>query len=104
MGLEIQVDNLEDMCSLMCDNYIPEHCKKSEEKWIFTFGFGHEHQGHYVTFSGSYGEARQKMCDIYGTKWGFQYSEKEWNKMKNDPTRTWPMETELEVTDNGYDE
>ena len=24
MGMEIQIDTLEDMCSLMCDNVIPE--------------------------------------------------------------------------------
>lgn len=25
MGIEIQVNNLEDMCSLMCDNVIPDY-------------------------------------------------------------------------------
>lgn len=25
MGIEITVDNLEDMCALMCDNMIPEN-------------------------------------------------------------------------------
>jgi hypothetical protein len=30
MGAEFTVESLEDMCSLMCDNYIPE--RKNEEK------------------------------------------------------------------------
>ena len=28
MGAEFEVNSLEDMCSLMCDNYIPEKQKK----------------------------------------------------------------------------
>jgi len=27
MGLTIEVDTLEQMCALMCDNYIPEECE-----------------------------------------------------------------------------
>ena len=30
MGLEIQIDTLEDMCALMCDNVVPE--RKEEKK------------------------------------------------------------------------
>ena len=91
MGKEFVVNNLEDMCSLMCDNCIPE-----EEEWIFTFGYDQEHAGHYVIFSGSYGEARNKMCEKYGNKWAFQYSKKEWDEMANDPNRMWLMEKPLE--------
>ncbi len=25
MGMEVQINSLEDMCSLMCDNTIPDH-------------------------------------------------------------------------------
>ena len=46
--------------------------------------------------TGSYTTAREKMIEKYGTNWGFQYSEKEWNDMKNDPNRWWPLETLLE--------
>ena len=95
MGIEIQIDTLEDMCDLMCNNYIKED-NKEEQKWVFTFGSGQEHAGHYVTFTGLYNEARQKMYERYGANWGFQYSEQEWEDMKNDPNRLWDMETPLE--------
>lgn len=35
MGIEIQIDSLEDLCKLMCDNELPEkeeESKKEEEK------------------------------------------------------------------------
>ena len=67
--------------------------------WIFTFGSGQPNGGHYVKFYGTYGEARDKMFAKYGNKWGFQYSEKEWEYYKNDPNRTWELETELEVAE-----
>lgn len=92
MGKEFKVSSLEDMCNLMCDNYIPEE----EEKWYFTFGSGQEHAGHYVIMTGSYVIAREKMIEKYGIHWGFQYSEEEWNEMLNDPNRWWPLETPLE--------
>lgn len=94
MGMECEVNSLEDMCDLMCDNKIPT---PKREWWIFTFGWGMPHGGKYVKIKGTYGEARQKMCDKYGTQWAFQYSEKEWEDMKNDPKRFWDMEVELEV-------
>lgn len=31
MGMEIQIDTLEDMCSLMCDNVIPERKDDKED-------------------------------------------------------------------------
>ena len=94
MGLEIQVNSLEDMCDLMCNNYI--RAKDEEEKWIFTFGSGQRYQGHYVVMTGTYYEAREKMVEKYGDKWGFQYSEQEWEEMENDPNRWWPLEIPLE--------
>lgn len=94
MGKEFVVNSLEDMCNLMCDNYIPE--EKEEEKWIFTFGIGQPHEGHYVIFTGPYTIAREKMIEKYGNKWGFQYSEQEWKDIENDPNRWWSMETLLE--------
>ena len=50
------------------------HC----EVWIFTFGYGQKHEGHYVRVKGDYGTAREKMVARYGSKWAFQYSEEEW--------------------------
>ena len=67
------------------------------EYWIFTFGTGQEHGGHYVKIYGTHNEARNKMIERYGVKWCWQYSSKEWEDIKNDPNRTFPLETELEV-------
>ena len=86
-----------------CERYINceecEYHEQEEESWIFTFGCGQKHSGHYVKISGSFYEARQKMFDRFGDKWCFQYSEEEWERMKNDPKRFWDMETELEDYD-----
>ena len=70
---------------------------RSEEWWYFTFGCGQKHAGYYVKIRGTFNEARKKMYEKYGKNWGFQYSEKQWEEMKNEPTRYWPMEEELEV-------
>lgn len=94
MGKEFVVNSLEDMCNLMCDNYIPE--EDEEEKWIFTFGSGQKHAGHYVIMTGPQVIAREKMIEKYGNNWAFQYSEAEWEEMENDPNRFWPLETPLE--------
>lgn len=68
-----------------------------EQVWIFTFGCGQEHAGHYVKVKGTFHEARNKMIDKYGIKWGFQYSEEEWDEwLVNKPSYI-PVETELEV-------
>lgn len=69
--------------------------------WYFTFGCGQEYAGCCVKFYGTFSEARHQMCDRFGTHWAFQYSEEEWESMKNDPNRTWPMERELELEDTG---
>lgn len=68
-----------------------------EQWWIFTFCGVHEHAGYYVKIKGTYRQAREKMIEKYGLRWGFQYSEDEWNKFTNDPKRWWPMEEQLEV-------
>jgi hypothetical protein len=96
--MEVEVNSLEDMCSLMCDNTLPKKKpKKKPEEWIFTFGCGQQHAGKCVRIKGTYGEARAKMFELFGAEWCFQYSAKEWDRMKNDPNRTYPMEEELEV-------
>lgn len=69
---------------------------KDKQQWyIFTFGSGQKHAGHYVRFFGTYASARQQMMEQYGTAYAFQYSEDEWNEwLKNKPA--WiPAETEL---------
>lgn len=95
MGMEIQVNSLEEMCDLMCDNKIPKQKKEKEQWYYFTFGCGHKYGGHYVRRYGTYSSARQQMVDDYGVDWGFQYSEKDWKEAENDPNRYWPLETEL---------
>lgn len=94
MGIEAQIDTLEEMCDLMCDNKLPE--EKSEE-WIFTFGYGQQHAGKCVRIKGTFGEARAKMFELFGEKWCFQYSAEEWDEMKNDPNRMYPMEEEMQI-------
>lgn len=36
-----------------------------------------------------------EMFKRYGSHWAFQYSEKQWNDMKNDPERRWEWPAEL---------
>lgn len=91
MGKTVYIHSIEEMCDLMCDNKIPE----GEQTWIFTFGSGQQHAGHYVKIDGTYDSARNEMFDKYGDDWGFQYSEKTWKEMENDPDRWYPMEKEL---------
>ena len=51
-----------------------------EEKqwWIFTFGYGQQHEGMYVKIYGTFESARRKMFERYGSEWAFQYNEKDW--------------------------
>ena len=83
----VEVNSLEDMCDLMCDNYVREPDNdviESEndvdETWVFTFGCGQKHEGKYVRIKGTYEEAREKMVEKYGLAWAFQYSEEEWSE------------------------
>lgn len=69
-------------------NIIDRHIsgkEKEKQYWIFTFGCGQKGAGTAVKIAGTYGEAREKMCNKYGNKWAFQYSEEEWNEYQNDP-------------------
>lgn len=55
MGITVQVDSLEDMCDMMCDNNLP---KEKEKYYVFTFGVGQKHGGYYVKIKGTYEGAR----------------------------------------------
>ena len=66
------------------------------EMWVFTFGSGQQYAGHYVKFSGTWDEARQKMFDTYGEEWSMQYSEEEWEDWVKRRPPWVPLETELE--------
>lgn len=94
MGATVEINSMEELCDMMCDNVLP---KPKEGWWIFTFGYGQEHEGKYVKVWGTYGSAREKMCAKYSYHWAFQYSLEEWEKQLNNPNRYWLMETELEV-------
>ena len=39
------------------------------------------------------------MFNLFGSKWGFQYSAEEWEHMKNDKDRMYPLETEISLED-----
>lgn len=70
------------------------------DEWIFTFGVGHKHAGHYVRIKGTYEDARAEMMRRYGRAWAWQYSIKEWERMENDPERCIYLETELKEDDS----
>jgi len=93
MGETFRVDNLEDMCAMMCDNRVP---KEKPGWWYMTFGWTQKHAGFYVKIYGTFNEARKKMFDKYGREWSFQYSEDEW-KSWVDSCPPELIEKELEV-------
>ena len=69
---------------------------KDKQQWyIFTFGSGQQHAGHYVKFFGTFETARSQMIEQYGIEWGFQYSEDEWNEWLRTKPEWIPAETEL---------
>ena len=49
--------------------------------WVFTFGYGMVMQGCCVRIPGEYGEARDKLMDIVGCRFSFQYPASEWDAM-----------------------
>ena len=65
-------------------------------EWVFTFGSGqYPFNSKCVRIHGTYGDARKKMFDLVGSKWGFQYSAEQWDEMKNDKSRIYPLEEEI---------
>ena len=63
-----------------------------EQNWIFTFGCGQRHAGHYVKIFGTFNSARDEMIRRYGTEWCFQYTEEEFF---NNDIPSYLRETEL---------
>lgn len=69
-----------------------------EKDYIFTFGVDKDiygdNAGHYVKIHGTYDSAREKMFEMYGKNWAFQYDADEYFEyFKKNP---WvPMEKEL---------
>lgn len=64
--------------------------------WIFTFGYGQKHEGHYVKIYGTFDDARQKMFDRFGKDWSFQYTLQDWQDWENRRPPYLPIETMLE--------
>lgn len=68
------------------------------KKFIFTFGSSH-HNAKLCQpiYAKDYESARQKMFDIYGDKWAFQYSEEEWDEWKERAEKLkCPLEEEMD--------
>ena len=49
-----------------------------EQYWIFTFGCGQPHYGHYVRIWGTRQSAKEEMIRRHGTKWSMQYTHLDW--------------------------
>lgn len=65
-------------------------------RYVFTFGSGQKHEGYYqVIEAPDMQQARNLMFEHHGRDWCNGFSEEEWLKMLNDPTRPWPMEYPL---------
>lgn len=62
-------------------NVSTEISKDLEQYWVFTFGKGHENEGHYVIIYGTFDKAREKMSRLYDNKWEYQYSKLEWDRL-----------------------
>ena len=66
--------------------------------WYFTFGSGQHNSGYCQPIQANTSEkARKQMIKMYGYEWSIQYTEEQWNTMKNDKNITWPLEKELDL-------
>lgn len=63
-------------------------------KWAFTFGVGHGLRHYYVVIEGTYDEAKDKMMELFGKKWSWQYPLDEW-EAKNYGTK--PLNDYIEI-------
>ena len=53
-------------------------CNKCDFKgWIFTFGFSQKYPNSYMIIYGTEDSARNKMFEMFGREWAFQYETKE---------------------------
>lgn len=54
-------------------------------KYYFTFGLGHDNCDRYqIIIADDAYKACQKMFEMYGNQWGFQYTQAQWEKVKAD--------------------
>ena len=68
--------------------------------WVFTFGYGQKHEGHYVKIYGTYEKAREMMFKLYGQEWAFQYTTAEWKDWE-ERRPSW-MKPETMLAEIGY--
>lgn len=57
--------------------YLLSKSRMEKENWYFTFGVGHGNRMFFVRINGTRSSARERMVELFGTIWSFQYSEKE---------------------------
>jgi len=51
----------------------------ARKTWYFTFGAAHFHANHYVVIEDATSEeARDRMMELFGRHWAFQYDEDGW--------------------------
>ena len=63
-------------------------------KWAFTFGVGHGLRYYYVVIPGTWEEALNKMIELFGHKWCWQYPLEEW---ESHPYGTKPLNDFIEI-------
>ena len=51
--------------------------QEKKENWYFTFGVGQGNRMFYVRILGTRGSSRERMHELFGAVWSFQYTEKE---------------------------
>jgi len=51
------------------------------QTWYFTFGYAHAHpQGYFVVENATSEAARDRMIEVFGREWAFQYDAHDWFK------------------------
>lgn len=51
------------------------------QAWYFTFGYAHAHPNSYYVIEGLPGDAaRDRMIEVFGRQWAFQYDAHDWFK------------------------
>lgn len=66
------------------DYTIPKEGSENFETFYFTFGSGQKHAEHYQPIKAeNSSKAHAKMCEVYGTAWAFDYTQKDWDNISN---------------------
>lgn len=63
--------------------------------WAFTFGVGHGLRNYYVVMRNmTFTEAKERMVDLFGKKWSWQYRLEDWER---EPYGTKPLNDFIEI-------